>query len=34
MATAGVGARRTMNDQPGVSFVTEYRPVRRRRRAS
>jgi MFS family permease len=34
MSTAGVGAWRTMNDQPGVSLVTEYRLVRRRRRAS
>ncbi len=34
MSTAGVGAWRAMNDQPGVSLVTEYRLVRRRRRAS
>jgi MFS family permease len=34
MATAGVGAWRAMNDQPGVSLVSEYRLVRRRRRAS
>lgn len=34
MSTAGVGAWRAMNDQPGVSLVSEYRLVRRRRRAT
>ena len=34
MSTAGVGAWRAMNDQPGVSLVTDYHVLRRRRRAS
>jgi hypothetical protein len=33
MCGAGLAAWRAMNDRPGVSLVTEFRDVRRQRRA-